>query len=111
MTLPLRTHAKLQITPDDYPLFGDTLGLPMTYLPTIVVNFVAWALGFLGLVSVIMLIYGGYQYLTAGGNEESLEKAKKIIKNALVGLVIVLLSYAIALFVFTLVQDEFKTIP
>ncbi len=111
VTLPLLAHAKLQRDPEGHDDFVGELGLPNTYLPTTVVNFVAWVLGFLGLVSVIMMIYGGYRYLTAGGNEESVDKAKTVIKNALVGLIIVVLSYAIALFVFTITQDEFVPTP
>lgn len=110
-TLPSLAHAKLQLDPEGHDNFVGELGLPDPYVQEMVVNFVKWVLGFLGLVSVIMIIYGGYRYLTAGGNEESVEKAKTVIKNAIIGLMIVLLSYAIALFVFTITQDEFKTIP
>ena len=42
------------------------------------------------LVCVLFLILGGYQYMTSNGRPENLERAKKIIKNAIIGLVIVL---------------------
>ncbi len=108
--LPLVGHAELRGNPEGHDLAPE-LGLPNGIFEDTVINFVEWVLGFLGLVSVIMMIYGGYRYLTAGGNEESVDKAKTVIKNALVGLIIVVLSYVIALFVFTITQDEFKTQP
>lgn len=46
-------------------------------------------------IFLLMLLYGGFTYLTAGSNEESTEKAKKIMLNALVGLIIVTAAYGI----------------
>lgn len=54
-----------------------------------------WFLGLVGLLAVLMLIYGGFRYLTSGGNEESTTKAKNTIIYAIIGIVIVILSYAI----------------
>ncbi|MEK9152326.1 MAG: hypothetical protein AAB692_03080, partial [Patescibacteria group bacterium] len=57
-------------------------------------------LGLLGTVFVVLMIYAGYLYMTAQGNEEQVEKAKGLIKNAVIGLVIVFTSYMIQFFVF-----------
>ncbi|MFA6305549.1 MAG: PKD domain-containing protein [Candidatus Gracilibacteria bacterium] len=57
-----------------------------------VVNF---ALGFLGLIAVIIVIYGGVLYLTAAGAEENTGKAKKAIMYAVIGLIIILGSFAL----------------
>ena len=48
-----------------------------------------------GIIAVLLVIVGGFQYITAAGNEEQAEKGKKAIFNALIGLVVVILSYAI----------------
>jgi PKD repeat protein len=56
-----------------------------------VVNF---ALGFLGLAAVIIVIYGGVLYVSSGGEEESTQKGKKAIQYATIGLLIVLGSFA-----------------
>jgi uncharacterized membrane protein YjgN (DUF898 family) len=48
-----------------------------------------------GIVAVILIIIGGFQYMTAGGNEEQAEKGRKALTNAVIGLVIVMLSYVI----------------
>lgn len=58
-----------------------------------------WALGFLGLVAVILIIYGGFTWMTSAGNEERVKKAKEIIKASVIGLVIVLASWMIVTFV------------
>jgi len=48
-----------------------------------------------GLVSVAFIIIGGFQYITSGGNEEQAEAGKKTLTNAIIGLVVVILSYII----------------
>ena len=57
------------------------------------------ALSFLGVIFLILVIYGGFLWMTASGNEEQVGKAKKILKSAIIGLVIVIMSYAISWFV------------
>lgn len=57
-----------------------------------IVNF---ALTFLGLIAVVMIIYGGFLYVTAGGKEDKVETAKKIIMYSIIGIIIILLSFAI----------------
>jgi TRAP-type C4-dicarboxylate transport system permease small subunit len=55
-------------------------------------------LALLGLVAVIMVVWGGFTWLTSGGDETKVESAKKIISAAVIGLIVVLLSWAIVLF-------------
>lgn len=57
-------------------------------------------LSFLAVIFVILMIFSGYQWMTAGGNEEQVKKAQTRIKNAVIGLVVVILAYAITAFVF-----------
>ena len=54
-----------------------------------------------GATSVIMIIYGGFKYITSGGNDENTKSAKNTILYALVGLIIVLLAQTIVKFVFS----------
>lgn len=61
----------------------------------LILTIVNFFLGFLGLLSVIMIIYGGFMYVTAGGAPEGVDKAKKIIMYAVIGIIIILLSFAI----------------
>jgi len=62
-------------------------------------NFIEILLSFLGVVFIVLIIYGGFMWMTAQGNETQVEKAKKIIVNSVVGVVIVMLAYAITYFV------------
>lgn len=81
------------------PAYGTTFGVGTADLESTVVQIVQWVLGFLGLVAVIMILIGGFQWMTAGGNEEKVASAKKVISAAVIGLIIVLLAWAIVIFV------------
>ena len=58
-----------------------------------VITVVNFLLGFLGLLSVIIVIYGGILYVTAAGDEEKTQKGKKSILYAVIGILIILGSY------------------
>lgn len=64
-----------------------------------IIGLINYFTGFLGLVAVVFLIYGGVLYMTASGDEGKVEKATKTIKNALIGLGVVVLSGLIVNFV------------
>jgi len=88
---------------------GSELDLGTADLEDTVVNIIQWALGFLGLIAVIMILIGGFTWLTAGGNEEKVASAKKIISAAVIGLIIVLLAWAIVIFVVNTASDVTST--
>lgn len=56
-------------------------------------------LSLLGIIFIVLIIYAGFIWMLARGNEQEVEKAKKIIQNSMIGLVIVLSAYAITSFV------------
>jgi hypothetical protein len=58
-------------------------------------------LGLLGVVAVGIILIGGFKWMTAMGNTENVDKAKKLIFQGVIGLVIILSAYAIANFVLT----------
>ncbi len=60
---------------------------------TIVVN---WALGFLGIVILLIMLFAGFQYATAGGDEKKTEDARKMIINAVIGLVIIFFAFVLS---------------
>ncbi len=76
-----------------------SLGLGTADLKDTVINIINWVLGLLGIIAVIMILIGGFQWMTAAGNEEKVEKSKKVISAAIVGLIIILLAWAIVNFV------------
>lgn len=65
----------------------------------IIFKTIQYLLTFLGVVAVVVILIGGFMWMTAAGNDEKVGKAKKIIVQGLIGLIIVLLAFAIATFV------------
>lgn len=68
-------------------------------LPVIIGNVISGLLGLLGVILFIYLLYGGFTYMTAGGDSKKVTEAVTVIKNAVIGMVIIALSFAIANFV------------
>lgn len=68
-------------------------------LPLIVSNIIRGLLGLLGVIAVILIIYAGILWMTAQGEEDKVEKAKDILKQAVIGLIIIFLAYGITTFV------------
>ncbi len=56
-------------------------------------------LSLLGVILIALIIYGGYTWMMARGNEEKVQKAKDTLMRAIIGLVITAAAYAIAAFV------------
>ncbi len=56
-------------------------------------------LGLLATVFLVLVLHGGFLWMTAQGNEEQVTKAQTEIKNAVIGLVVILLAYSITVFV------------
>ena len=71
----------------------------------IVANFIRYILSFLGILAVIIVLYAGFKWMFSGGNEETISEAKRMLIAGLIGLVIILLAYAIANFVITLIYS------
>ena len=56
-------------------------------------------IGFLGIVAVGLIMYAGWIWMTSEGSEEKIEQAKKILTNAVIGLIIILSAFAIVSFI------------
>lgn len=57
------------------------------------------ALGFLGIIAVVIVLLGGFKYMIAGGNEDKTAEARKLIVSGIIGLAIILSAWAITSFV------------
>jgi len=66
---------------------------------TIIATIITAALSFLGVIFLILMIYGGFMWMTASGNDEQVKKSVQLITAAIIGLIIVVSAYAISFFV------------
>lgn len=66
----------------------------------IVATTVKAVLSLLAIIFLVIIIINGYKWMMAGGNEDQVKEAKQSIKNATIGLIIVLAAYSITHFVF-----------
>jgi amino acid transporter len=62
-------------------------------------------LGLLGIIALVVILYAGFQWMTAGGNEEKITEAKDLLKGAVIGAAIILFSYTIAQFIFSTLES------
>lgn len=88
----LATYARADIT---------ILSLPSgpNALPDMIRAVINMLLYLLGFIAILFLIIGGYQYIASSGNPDQIETAKKTIMYAVIGIVVVVLSWAIIYFV------------
>lgn len=57
------------------------------------------ALGFLGIIAVVIVLIGGFKYMVSGGNEDKTAEARRLILSGIIGLAIILSAWAITGFV------------
>jgi len=87
----------------------DHTGLKNTDPRIIVGRIIRVILGLLGALFLVMTIYAGFTWMTAGGNEENVTKAKKILTTSVIGLMIILMSYSITAFVMSRICESVST--
>lgn len=68
----------------------------------LVISFTNYISSFIGVGAFIMLFYGGYLYAASFGNDDSVNKAKNVIKSALIGIIIAAAAFAIVRTIVTL---------
>ncbi len=107
---PLAVHAQTAST-FSVESVGEQIGLGNADLKTTVINIIQWILGFMTLIAVVFIIYAGFVWLTAGGNEDRVEQAKRIISAAVIGLIVILLAWAIVIFVANTTANVTQTTP
>lgn len=73
-------------------------------LPTLTVGeftgrIIQIALGLLGIMAFLIILYGGFLWMTSGGNEETIRKAKATLSAAAIGLAVILVSFGVVAFI------------
>jgi hypothetical protein len=73
-------------------------------IPAIMGSIISAMLSLVGALFFVMFLWGGFGYLTAGGDSQKVQKSQKALTNAVIGLVIVAASYAIVYNIIGLIQ-------
>lgn len=78
---------------------GEATGLGSEDPRILVARIIQVFLGILGAVAIALVIYGGFLYMTSGGDPAKVDRAKKVLINAAIGLAIILLSFSIVSYI------------
>jgi uncharacterized membrane protein len=84
---------------------GKEANLGETKIPVLVGNIIEVVFGLMGILLVGLILAGGFMWMTSGGNPEKIKKAQGMLKNALIGLIIIVLAYSISVFVLEKLQE------
>jgi len=101
---------KLQDASSNIETTASAAGVSSADIPSIAVTIVNALLTLVGMVFFIYFIYGGFKWMTATGSPEKVEKAKKLIINAVIGLAIIALAYTISYFIIQAIETVPATI-
>lgn len=81
------------------PTFAANTGLGNSDLEGTIGTLIRTVIRFLGIIAVLVVLYGGFKWMTAAGSDDKVADAKKIMIAGLIGLVIVLTALAITNFI------------
>ena len=76
-----------------------------TPLPELIGQIIQVLLSVLGIIFVVLTVYAGYLYLTAAGDDAKVKKAKTLLGQAIIGLIIIVAAYSIAAFILDALQQ------
>lgn len=94
------SSAQTPLEADDLGIsYGAKIGLGTQDVRTTVASIIRVMMGLLGIVAVVIILIGGFYWMTAGGDEGRVETGKKWIFSGIIGLAIILSAYALANFV------------
>lgn len=101
LLLPAAALAQLSDAQTELDTVGNAIGADATSntLPELIGNIIAVLLSVLGIIFVVLVVYAGFLYLTAAGDTDKVKKAKTLLTQSVIGLIIIVAAYAIAAFV------------
>lgn len=83
-------------------MFLDTntlMSVSSSDLPTFIISLINWMIGFAAVLSVVMIIVSGFQYITAFGDDKKIQKATSSLIFAIVGMVLVFIAPLVIQFI------------
>lgn len=101
LLLPVAVMAQLDQASTDLETVGTSIGADAktNTLPQLIGNIIAVLLSVLGIIFVVLVVYAGFLYLTDSGDSAKVKKAKTLLTQSILGLIIIVAAYAIAAFV------------
>lgn len=102
MMMPMATFAQPgTLTTDDLGVgaIEDDISLGGGDVRQTAARLINVALGFLGIIAVVIVLIGGFKYMVSGGNEDKTAEARRLIVSGIIGLAIILSAWAITSFV------------
>jgi len=61
-------------------------------------------MGFLGMLAVLVILFGGFKWMTAGGNKEQVEKAQQLLVNGVIGLIVIFSAWTVAWYTVNIIR-------
>jgi hypothetical protein len=80
-------------------------------LESVIGSLISAVLSLVGIILLCYLIYGGFRWMTAGGDAKGVSEAQAIIKNAVIGIIIIAAAYFIADFVLRMLANATSATP
>lgn len=103
VALPMAVAAQGSTAPLDVTStgigYGAYTGLSGQDIRITIANIIRTAMGLLGIIAVLIILYGGFKYMISQGDDTKVGDAKKIIIAGIIGLIIIISAYAVASFV------------
>ena len=99
LAAPAPVHAALDLNSVGYNEINSTIQLGHTDPRTTIASIINTLMLFLGIIAVVIVLLGGFKWMTAMGNEDKVSEAKKLMGAGVIGLVIILAAWGIATFI------------
>jgi hypothetical protein len=98
---PAATFAQQELTTNDLGVdaIQENIKLGSGDVRKTAANLINVALGFLGIIAVVIVLIGGFKYMVSGGSEDKTADARRLIVSGIIGLAIILSAWAITGFV------------
>jgi heme/copper-type cytochrome/quinol oxidase subunit 2 len=83
------------------PAAANNTGLSSVPVEVLAANIIRVILGFVGIIFLVLVIYAGFLWMVGGrdGNEEAISKAKSLLTNATIGLLVITAAYSITYYI------------
>ena len=90
---PVWNEAQNQMR-DLAPVFGGAVDIRI-----IIANILKYFLTFVGIIFLVYIVYAGFSWMTAGGNDDKIKRAKETLTAGVIGITVIIMAFAIARFV------------